>query len=146
MPSSFMKFSRLSLKGNVWRSVWRICMWILGLKTRVNNFVRGWLAWRLARIGQVSFRNYLPSKTIYLSLKTERAFFFEPCKFNSRVFRVNLSFLRENASIQLNDETTLTFKSQVKAAYLPVTFPDNFSGRVASRSAGGVFKLRPCYA
>ena len=76
MPSSFMKFSRLFLKGNVWRSVWRICMWILGLKARVNNFVRGWLAWRLARIGQVSFRNYLPSKTIYLSLTTERDFFF----------------------------------------------------------------------
>ena len=87
-----MKFSRLFLKGNVWRSVWRICMWILGLKARVNNFVRGWLAWRLARIGQVSFRNYLPSKTIYLSLTTERDFFFlEPCKFNSWVFRVNLS-------------------------------------------------------
>ena len=32
MPSSFMKFSLLFLKGNVWRSVWRICMWILGLK------------------------------------------------------------------------------------------------------------------
>ena len=29
---SFIKFSLLILKGNVWRSVWRICMWILGLK------------------------------------------------------------------------------------------------------------------
>ena len=29
---SFIKFSQLILKGNVWRSVWRICMWILGLK------------------------------------------------------------------------------------------------------------------
>ena len=109
-----MKFSRLFLKGNVWRSVWRICMWILGLKTRVNNFVRGWLAWRLARIGQVSFRNYLPSKTIYLSLTTERDFFFEPCKFNSWVFRVNLSFLRENASIQLNDEPLLPSSHKLK--------------------------------
>ena len=27
-----MKFSQLILKGNAWRSVWRICMWILGLK------------------------------------------------------------------------------------------------------------------
>ena len=32
MPWSFIKFSQLILKGDVWRSVWRICMWILGLK------------------------------------------------------------------------------------------------------------------
>ena len=32
IPWSFIKFSLLILKGNVWRSVWRICMWILGLK------------------------------------------------------------------------------------------------------------------
>ena len=31
MPWSIIKFSQLILKGNVWRSVWRICMWILGL-------------------------------------------------------------------------------------------------------------------
>ena len=31
MPWSFIKFSWLILKGSVWRSVWRICMWILGL-------------------------------------------------------------------------------------------------------------------
>ena len=29
---SFIKFSQLILQGNVWRSVWRICMWILGPK------------------------------------------------------------------------------------------------------------------
>ena len=29
---SAIKFSPLILKGNVWRSVWRICIWILGLK------------------------------------------------------------------------------------------------------------------
>ena len=29
---SFIKFSRLILLGNAWRSVWRICMWILWLK------------------------------------------------------------------------------------------------------------------
>ena len=29
---SAIKFSQLILKGNVWRSVWGICMWILGLK------------------------------------------------------------------------------------------------------------------
>ena len=29
---SFIKFSQLIHEGNVWRSVWRICMWILGLK------------------------------------------------------------------------------------------------------------------
>ena len=32
IPSSFIKFSQLILKGDVWRSVWRNCMWILGLK------------------------------------------------------------------------------------------------------------------
>ena len=67
-----------------------------------------------ARIGQVSFRNYLPSKTICLSLTTERDFFFEPCKFNSWVFRVNLSFLRKNASIQLNDEPLLPSSHKFK--------------------------------
>ena len=34
---SAIKFSQLILKGNVWRSVWRICMWILGLKG-LNSF------------------------------------------------------------------------------------------------------------
>ena len=29
---SFIKFSKQILKGNAWKSVWRICMWILGLK------------------------------------------------------------------------------------------------------------------
>ena len=29
---SFIKFSQLIFKGDVWRSVWRICMWLLGLK------------------------------------------------------------------------------------------------------------------
>ena len=32
MPWCFIKFSQLILKGYVWRSVWKICMWILGLK------------------------------------------------------------------------------------------------------------------
>ena len=32
MPWSFIKFSQLLIKRNVWRPVWRICMWILGLK------------------------------------------------------------------------------------------------------------------
>ena len=32
MLSSAIKFSQLILEENVWRSVWRICMWILGLK------------------------------------------------------------------------------------------------------------------
>ena len=31
-PWSYIKFSQLILKGNVWRSVWRICMLIFGLK------------------------------------------------------------------------------------------------------------------
>ena len=29
---SFIKFSQLIPKGDVWRSVWRMCIWILGLK------------------------------------------------------------------------------------------------------------------
>ena len=32
IPWSVIKFSQLILKGNVWRSVWRICMLILGLE------------------------------------------------------------------------------------------------------------------
>ena len=32
MPWSFIKFSQQFLTGNVWRSVWRIGMWMLGLK------------------------------------------------------------------------------------------------------------------
>ena len=32
MPRSFIRVSQLVRKGNVWRPVWRICMWILGLK------------------------------------------------------------------------------------------------------------------
>ena len=37
MPWSFIKFSQLIHEGNVWRSVWRICMWILGLKGSNSN-------------------------------------------------------------------------------------------------------------
>ena len=37
IPWSFTKFSQLILKGNVWRSVWRICMWILGLKGLISS-------------------------------------------------------------------------------------------------------------
>ena len=39
---STIKFSQFILKGNVWRSGWRICMWILGLKglTRRVHFVK----------------------------------------------------------------------------------------------------------
>ena len=36
MPWSVIKFSQLILYGNVWRSVWRICTWILGLKGLKN--------------------------------------------------------------------------------------------------------------
>ena len=37
IPWPFIKFSQLILKGNVWRSVWRICVWILGLKGLIMN-------------------------------------------------------------------------------------------------------------
>ena len=84
---------------------------------------------------------------LLVSDNREGLFVFEPCKFNSRVFRVNLSFLRENASIQLNDEPLLPSSHKLKLlTCLHVTLPDNFSGGVAGRSAGGIFlKLRPCY-
>ena len=42
---SFIKSSQLVHEGNVWRSVWRICMWILGLKglrcftTKMNEWI-----------------------------------------------------------------------------------------------------------
>ena len=37
MPWFFIKLSQLILKENVWRSVWRICMWMLGLKGLTFN-------------------------------------------------------------------------------------------------------------
>ena len=40
IPWSFIKFSQLILKGDVWRSVWRICVWILGLKRLTRVLVR----------------------------------------------------------------------------------------------------------
>ena len=40
IPWSFIKFSRLILKGDIWRSVWRICMWILGLKGLISFWYR----------------------------------------------------------------------------------------------------------
>ena len=36
---SFIKFSQLIVKGDVWRSVWRICIWILGLKGLMHDIV-----------------------------------------------------------------------------------------------------------
>ena len=40
IPWSFLKFSQLILKVDVWRSVWRICMWILGLKWLISFWYR----------------------------------------------------------------------------------------------------------
>ena len=37
---SFIKFSQHILHENVWRSVWRICMWILGLKGLTGMYSR----------------------------------------------------------------------------------------------------------
>ena len=52
MPWSFFKFSQVILKGSVWRTVWRICMWILGLKPR-SRPVLAWLRffWPLTKGG-----------------------------------------------------------------------------------------------
>ena len=38
---SFIKFSQLIPKGDVWRSVWRMCMWILGLKGLSEKYIGG---------------------------------------------------------------------------------------------------------
>ena len=48
MPWSFIKFSQLIHEGNVWRSVWRICMWILGLrKTTLTELLTSrFMYWR----------------------------------------------------------------------------------------------------
>ena len=40
IPWYFIKFSQLILKVDVWRSVWRICMWILGLKGSKDKWIR----------------------------------------------------------------------------------------------------------
>ena len=57
MPWSFFKFSQVILKGSVWRTVWRICMWILGLKPR-RRPVLAWLRffWPLTKGGGGDFR------------------------------------------------------------------------------------------
>ena len=52
MPRSFIKFSQLILKGNVWRSVWRICLCILGLNglkqcKKANDQASGQEGWTL---------------------------------------------------------------------------------------------------
>ena len=39
MLCSLNKFSQLVLHGNVWRSVWRICMWILGLRVLIEELL-----------------------------------------------------------------------------------------------------------
>ena len=46
MVWSFIKFSQLILKGDIERSVWGICKWILGLKglntinVQLNNYIQ----------------------------------------------------------------------------------------------------------
>ena len=45
IPWSFIKFSLPILKGNVWRSVWRICMWILGLKGLIQTYETPTVNW-----------------------------------------------------------------------------------------------------
>ena len=37
MPWSFIKFSQLILKENVWRSVWRICMWYWVIPEKIHT-------------------------------------------------------------------------------------------------------------
>ena len=55
MPWCFIKFSQLILKGNVWRSVWRICMWISGLK--------GLICQRRVTFPATSFPGFSPTRT-----------------------------------------------------------------------------------
>ena len=62
MPWSFIKFFQQFLTGNVWRSVWRICIWILGVKGLcLNNNLKKFS--RLISIhylkGMTSLENFL---------------------------------------------------------------------------------------
>ena len=62
MPWSFIKFFQQFLTGNVWRSVWRICIWILGVKgLSLNNNIKKFS--RLISIhylkGMTSLENFL---------------------------------------------------------------------------------------
>ena len=63
MPWSFIKFSQHILWGNVWRSVWRICMWILGLKgLMTSSHLACWFNW-LPRTGFEFRQAWLTSLT-----------------------------------------------------------------------------------
>ena len=61
IPWSFIKFSQLILKGNIWRSVWRICMWILGLKGLMQTCIDWIMApikwWRYFLSTQLKYWN-----------------------------------------------------------------------------------------
>ena len=59
---SFIKFSQLILKGDVWRLVWRICMWILGLKG-----LRPWVL-VLVQVSNLNSSSTVKSSTNRLSL------------------------------------------------------------------------------
>ena len=61
MIGSFIKFSQLILTGNEWRSVWRICKWMLGLKERIRNFKD-----RLLRLQTLRLKLALPRFFTYL--------------------------------------------------------------------------------
>ena len=64
MPWSYIKFSQLILKGNVWRSDWRICMWILGLKGLTQLSPKKWL--RATGDEEVSYKHCLNYMYLYL--------------------------------------------------------------------------------
>ena len=52
MPWSFIKFSQHILYGNVQRSVWRNCMWILGLKGLIQCISQDRFKWLLSTQNQ----------------------------------------------------------------------------------------------
>ena len=63
---SFIKFSQLILQGNVWRSVWRICMWILGVKglrsndaTATRKSLKKWICVHLVFIAIIRDYSYI---------------------------------------------------------------------------------------
>ena len=71
MPWSFIKFRLLILIRNVWRSVWTICTWILGLKLNwvltssrlvLNSSMYLWVAFCFSSLFSSSLRNKIRQK------------------------------------------------------------------------------------
>ena len=89
MPSSFIKFSQVILKGSVWRTVWRICMWILGLKPRrrpVWAWLRFFLPLTRGGVGIFGFAKFLGRFFGFCTEKLLFLGFVVRCSFGFSVF------------------------------------------------------------